>query len=341
MYIKPKTRPNVDVYRQIHSSELHREKKMSINRISVVLVVTIIVSNTVHCTVSTLPATNTHTALHDELLNVLKKFHSSSPGTDPETPVTGTTPISPHSGRISIMHFPGATSSFNADQSSKSSANPIGTPNPLVPGVLHQPPFGLDLQVPDRVYNQMTEPSPSRALLQSRGIGGNPLPVSVPPTIADPKTSPTHMPPASSHSPNPTLQKIEPVNLSPKFNQELTKLLGDLRMTPGTLQEPAATPGQNQMIAPGETTLQLHSPGSPISQQPPRVQRPILGPNQTPLDYLLSPAFPIHQLNSINRQPLPTNKPRPNLDFVKYLLTLPRYQQALNELIASQSSIQT
>uniref|UniRef100_A0A2S2PU44 Uncharacterized protein n=1 Tax=Schizaphis graminum TaxID=13262 RepID=A0A2S2PU44_SCHGA len=317
---------------------------MSIERISVILVVTIIVSNTVHCTSSTLPTTSTHTALHDELLNVLKKFQSSLPGTDPETPVTGTTPISPHSGRISIMHFPGAT--INADQSSKSLANSVGIPNPLVPGVLHQPPFGLDLQVSDRGYNQMTEPPPSQALLQSREPGGNPLPISVPPTISDPKTSPTHMPPASSHSPNPTLQKIEPVNLSPKFNQEMTKLLSDLRMTPGTLQESAATPGQNQMIAPEQATrstesLQLHSTGSPTSLQPLRVPRPVLGPNQTPLDYLLSPAFPMHQLNSIDRQPLPTNKPRPNLEFVKYLLTLPRYQQALNELIASQSSIQT
>lgn len=120
--------------------------------------------------------------------------------------------------------------------------------------------------------------------------------------------------------------------MSPNSNQELIKLLTDLRMSSASLQEPAAASGQNQIL----------TPGSPNSAQQSKVSRPILAPNQTPLDYLLSSSSPIHQINSINRQPPPpTDRPRPNLEFVKYLLTLPRYQQALNELIAAQSSIQT
>lgn len=297
--------------------------------------------------VSTLPAPSTRTALSEELLDALKKFHSSSssPGTDSPTPAaagTTTPPIPPPSAsnQISIMHFPAAPSSLNADQSSRSSDNP----GPLIPGQLHQLPF--DLQMSDRGHNQISESPLSHALLQSRG----PLPVSVPPTIADAQSSPApHVTPASSRSTDPASLKIEPISLSNNNNQELIKLLTDLRMSPASLQEPAAASGQNQILAPGQTThhshtnnLQLLSPGSPNSAQPSKVSRPILAPNQTPLDYLLSSSTPMHQMNSINRQPpSPTDRPRPNLEFVKYLLTLPRYQQALNELIAAQSSIQT
>jgi len=180
----------------------------------------------------------------------------------------------------------------------------------------------------DRGHNQIPEPPFSQAPLQSRG----PLPVSVPPTIADAQSSPAHVTPASSRSTYPASLKIEPISMSPNSNQELIKLLTDLRMSSASLQEPAAASGQNQIL----------TPGSPNSAQQSKVSRPILAPNQTPLDYLLSSSSPIHQINSINRQPPPpTDRPRPNLEFVKYLLTLPRYQQALNELIAAQSSIQT
>ncbi|XP_025209089.1 uncharacterized protein LOC112604328 [Melanaphis sacchari] len=331
---------------------------MYIERISVVLIVTITVLNTVHCTptwntvtiaprpkssISTLPASSEHVALSEELLDVLKKYHPSLPGTGSQTPVTGTTSMSPPlvSDRISIMHFPAVPGSINADQSSQLSSNPVATPNPIVPDLLHQRP--TDLQMSERGYNQMVEPPLSHALLQSKGPAGNPLPVSILPTISDSQSSPTLVPPASSHSPDPALLK-EPISVSlpSKFNQELTNLLTDLRMTPVTLQEP----GKNQILAPGQTThstetLQLLSSGSSTSLQPSKIPRPILGLNQTPLDYLLSSSSPMQQFNYTNRQPSPTVKPRPNLEFVKYLLTLPRYQQALNELIAAQSSIQT
>ncbi|KAE9531502.1 hypothetical protein AGLY_010708 [Aphis glycines] len=332
-------------------------------RISVALVLTIIASNTVRCTpttwdavtatsrpkssVSTLPASSTHAALSEELLDALKKFHSSSssPGKDSPTPATtgtATPPIPPPtaSNRISIMHFPAAPSSMSADQSSRSSTT---DPGPLIPGQLHQLPF--DLQMSDRGHNQIPEPPLSQAPLQSRA----PLPVSVPSTIADAQSSPAHVTPPSDRSTDPASLKIEPIGLSPNSNQELIKLLTDLRMSPASLQESAAASGQNQILAPGQTAhhsstnnLQLLSPGSPNSVQPSKVSRPILAPNQTPLDYLLSSSSPMYQINSINRRPPPpTDRPRPNLEFVKYLLTLPRYQQALNELIAAQSSTQT
>lgn len=296
--------------------------------------------------VSTLPVSSTHAALSEELLDALKKFHLSSlsSGKDSPTPAaTGTTspPIPPPtaSSRISIMHFPAASSSINPDQSSRSSTNPT----PLIQGQLHQLPF--DLQMSDRGHNQIPEPPLSQVPLQSRGS----LPVSVPPTIADAQSSAAHVTPASSRSTDPASLKIEPISLSPNSNQELIKLLTDLRMSPASLQEPAVASGQNQILAPGQTThhsstnnLQFLFPGSPNSAQPSKVSLPILAPNQTPLDYLLSSSSPMHKINSINRQPPPpTDRPRPNLEFVKYLLTLPRYQQALNELIAAQSSTQT
>lgn len=293
--------------------------------------------------VSTLPASSTHAALSEELLDALKTFHStsSSPGKDLPTP-TVTPPIPPptDSNRISIMHFPAAPSSMSPDQSSRSSTSP----GPLISGQLHQLPF--DLRMSDHGHNQIPEPPLSQAPLQSQG----PLPVSVPPTIEEAQSSPAHVTPASSRSTDPASLKVDPISLSPNSNQELIKLLTDLRMSPVSLQEPAAASNQNQILAPGQTThhssitnnLQLLSPGSSNSAQPSRVSRPIIAPNQTPLDYLLSSSSPMHQINSINRQPpLPTDRPRPNLEFVKYLLTLPRYQQALNELIAAQSSTQT
>lgn len=312
---------------------------------------------------TTLRAPSAHTTVNADLLDVLKNFQmSSTPGAGQKTPVTETAPTSPPptNDRISIMHFPAAPAlgSING-----------ATPNLMVPGVIHQGPFGSNIRIPDHGYNpQMAEPSSS--LMQSRGSVGNSLPVPVPPPITQTGPSSASVPApdqqsssvaislASPSSPDPAIVKIEPVGLP--HNQELIKLLTDLRMAPVSRQELPAAQGQNQMLANGPTTTRpvetqpLLSPGASSSKVP----QSILGPNQTPLDYLLSSSFPVHQLNSIpsyspspstntntwptvHRQTPSTAKPRPNLEFVKYLLTLPRYQQALNDLIKAQSSIQT
>lgn len=248
------------------------------------------------------------------------------------------------------MHFPAAPTL---------GSNNGATPHAMVPGVIHERiPFGPDMQTPDHGNKQMAEP-----LLQSRESAGTPLPVSVTPPTAETgpssapapgqQSSPIPISPTSSRSSDPALTKLDPITLPHNFSQELTQLLTDLRMTPSSLQAQAAAVGQNQMIPDGPTThpaetAPLLSPGTPASPQPSKVTRPILGPNQTPLDYLLSPSFPMHKLHPLpdystpltngNGQP-PNGKPRPNLEFVKYLLTLPRYQDALNELIKAQSSI--
>ncbi|KAL4119858.1 hypothetical protein QTP88_012621 [Uroleucon formosanum] len=346
---------------------------MSVKRILVILAVAI-VSNTVLTTLAldvavkdtagagstTLRVPSAHTTINADLLDVLKNFQMSSPpDAGQKMPVTETAPTSPPpaNDRISIMHFPAAPAlgSING-----------ATPNLMVPGVIHQGPFGPNIRIPDHGYNpQMAEPSPS--LMQSRGSVGNSLPVPVPPPIAQtgpssasvtaPDQQSSSVAISSPSSPDPAIVKIEPVGLS--HNQELIKLLTDLRMAPVSRQEPPAAQGQNQMLANGPTTRPVEiqpvlSPGASSSKVP----QSILGPNQTPLDYLLSSSSPVHQLNSIpgyspspntntntwptvHRQPPSTAKPRPNLEFVKYLLTLPRYQQALNDLIKAQSSIQT
>jgi len=265
---------------------------------------------------------------------------------------TGTTSSPLASDRISIIHFPAALGSTDN-----------ATPNLMVPGVIHKRPFGPDIQMPDLGNNlQKTEPS-----MQSQGPAGNPLPVSVPPPIAEtgPPSAPAPaadqlqsssvgIPQSSSpRSPDPAQVKIEPVSHN-NFNQELIKLLTDLRISPVSLQEPPAAQGQNQMLANGHPTT---GPAKTLpilyaSESSSKVAQPFLGPNQTPLDYLLSSS---HQLNSTpgyskpstdtntwpTAKPLPTTKPRLNYDFIKYLLTLPMYQQALYDLIKAQSSVPT
>jgi len=225
------------------------------------------------------------------------------------------------------------------------------------------------MHTPDRGNNHIAEPPSSHALLQSRGPSGNLSPASVPPTIAETGTSSAPapdkqlsldaIPPASSRSTDPALLKTEPASPPHNFNQELTKLMTDLKMTPASLQESVAAAIKNQMLANGPAngpashpaeTVPIISPGSPPSLQPSKDVLPILSPNETPLDYLLSSRSPIPVLKSKpGYSPLITNtngrtpiaKTRVNLEFVKYLLTLPRYQEALNELIKAQSSIQT
>jgi len=316
---------------------------------------------------TTLRVPSAHTTLNADMLDVLKNFQSSSTDAGQKNSVAETAPTSPPPAneRISIMHFPAAPAlgSING-----------ATPNLMVPGVIHQRPFSPNIRIPDHGYNpQMAEPSPS--LMQSRGPDGNPLPVPVSPPIAETGPSSASVPapdqqsssvaisPASPRSPDPAVVKIEPISLphNNNFNQELIKLLTDLRMPPVSLQETPAAQGQNQMLANSSTTRPVEnqplllSPGSSSSN---KIPQSILGPNQTPLDYLLSSSTPVHQLKSIagyspspstntntsptvHGQPSSTTKPRPNLEFVKYLLTLPRYQQALMDLIKAQSSIQT
>ncbi|XP_060866664.1 uncharacterized protein LOC132942365 [Metopolophium dirhodum] len=344
---------------------------MSFKGISVILASVAIVSNKVHCTPTcgvpatyavgpttpfstNLPVPSARSTLNTELLDVLKNFHSSLPGVGQKTPVaeTGATSSPLASDQISVMHFPAALGSTDG-----------ATPNLMVPGVIHKRPFGPDMRIPELGYNlQKAEPS-----MQSQGPAGNHLPVSVPPPIAE--TGPPSAPAApatdqlqsssvaipqsssSSRSPDPALVKIEPVSHN-NFNQELIKLLTDLRISPVSLQEPLAAQGQNQMLANGHPTtrpaqtLPILSPGASSS----KVAQPFLGPNQTPLDYLLSSS---HQLNSIpsksstdtntwpTAKPPPTAKPRLNYEFIKYLLTLPMYQQALYDLIKAQSSVPT
>jgi len=250
------------------------------------------------------------------------------------------------------MHFPAALGSTDGS-----------TSNLMVPGVIHKQPLGPNMRMPDNGYNlQKAEPS-----MQSQGPAGNPLPVSVLPPIAEtgppsaPAPAPDQLQPSSvaipqsssssSRSPDPVLEKIEPVSHN-NYNQELIKLLTDLRINPVSLQEPPAAHGQNQMLANGHPTthpaqtLPILPPGTSSS----KVAQPFLGPNQTPLDYLLSSS---HQLNSTpgftkpstatntwqTAKPPPTTKPRLNYEFIKYLLTLPMYQQALYDLIKAQSSV--
>jgi len=309
----------------------------------------------VHCTPALDAVTETpkHTTLRDELLDVLKDFHSSLPSEGPKTPSTETAPNLPPlaNDRISIMHFPAAPALGSVNGS---------THNLMVPGVIHQGPLGLNIQIPES----------SSSLTQAPGPAGNPIPFSVPPppiaetgpssapAAPDQQSSPIAIPPASSRSPDPALLKIEPIGLQHNAKQELIRLLSDLRMTPAASpDQPPVAPSQNQMLANGPATRPAVDALPSSSLQPPKVAPPVLGPNQTPLDYLLSSSFPMHHLKSIpgysspstNANTLPTvdrqqptsAKPRPNLEFVKYLLTLPRYQQALNDLVKAQSSIQT
>jgi len=301
-----------------------------------------------------LPVPSARTTLNAELLDVLKNFHSSLPGAGQKTSTaeTGTTSSPLASDQISVIHFPATVGSTDG-----------ATPNLMVPGVIHKRPFGPNMRMPDLGYNlQKAEPS-----MQSQGPAGNPLPVSVPPPIAETghpsapapatdqlQSSSVAIPQSSSsssRSPDPALVKIEPASHN-NFNQELIKLLTDLRISPVSLQEPPATQGQNQMLANGHPTthpaqtLPILSPG-PSS---PKVAQPFLGPNQTPLDYLLSSS---HQFTSIpskpnndtntwpTAKPPPTVKPRLNYEFIKYLLTLPMYQQSLYDLIKAQSSVPT
>ncbi|CAI6349445.1 unnamed protein product [Macrosiphum euphorbiae] len=335
---------------------------MSINGISIILASVAIVSNKVHCTPTCgVPATDeagpttpfstnlavpsARSTLNAELLDVLKNFHSSFAGQ--KTPETGATSSPLASDQISVMHFPGSTDG--------------STSNLMVPGVIHKRPLGPDMRMPDNGYNlQKAEPP-----MPSQGPAGNPLPVSVPPPIVEtgpssaPAPAPHHLQPSSfaipqsssSRSPDPASVKIEPVSHN-NYNQELIKLLTDLRINPVSLQEPPAAHGQNQMLANGHPTTH---PAQTLPILPPdtsssKVTHPFLGPNQTPLDYLLSSS---HQLNSTpgytkpstdtntwqTAKPPPTTKPRLNYEFIKYLLTLPMYQQALYDLIKAQSSV--
>lgn len=256
------------------------------------------------------------------------------------------------------MHFPAV---------SELGPNNGTTPNPMVPAVIHhQRSFGPGVQTPDRGNNHIIAEQPSsHALLQSRAPAGNLFPASVPPTIAetgpssgpapDKQSSPNAIPPASFRSTDPALPRTEPASPPHNFNQELTKLMDDLKMTPASLQESVAAAIKNKMLANGPAshpaeTAPMISTGSTPSSQPSKDVLPILGPKETPLDYLLSSRSPIPPLKSKpGYSPMMTNtngqspiaKTRPNLEFVKYLLTLPRYQDALNELIKAQSSMQT
>jgi len=222
------------------------------------------------------------------------------------------------------------------------------------------------MRIPNRGYNLQTA-GPSPPLMQSRGLAENPVSVPQPPPNAEtgypsaPAPAPDQLqsssvaiPLAPSRYPNPAQVKTESTGHN-NFNQELMKLLADMRMTPVSPHPPSAAQGQNQMLANGPTntlpaqTLPILSPGASSSLQPPQVTQPILGPNQTPLDYLLSSSTPTHQLNSIagysrpgaNTNTSPKAKSRVNFEFIKYLLKLPMYHQALCDLIKAQSSIQT
>ncbi|XP_003243272.1 endochitinase A1 [Acyrthosiphon pisum] len=329
-------------------------KGISVRGISVILASVAIVSNKVHCTPTcgvpgtdtvgsttpfstNLPVPSARSTLNAEMLDVLKNFHSSLPGQKTPAAETGATSSPLASDQISIMHFPAATGSADG-----------ATPNLMVPGVVHKRPFGPDMRMPDIGYNlQKAEPS-----MQSQGPVGNPLPV--PPPAPAPATDRLHSSSVaisqSSRSPVPAQVKIEPASHN-NYNQELIKLLTDMRISPISLQDPPATQGQNQMLANGHPTthpaqtLPNLSPGASSSKD----AQPFLGPNQTPLDYLLSSS---HQLNTTpgyskpstdtnTAKPPPTTKPRLNYEFIKYLLTLPMYQQALYDLIKSQSSVPT
>lgn len=175
-----------------------------------------------------------------------------------------------------------------------------------------------------------------------------PSPQAPPPTAPVPSTV---VPFADS-----TLLPIQPLSLSPNLREELIKFLSAAGLTPPTTlpsQELINNGNTNQIVEPGSDDLQSKtSPLSPSPSTPPppppaqtaSKQSPEPRPDQPEnplLSLMLNSQSPINLLNSFLSLSAPntptTTTQAPNYikrslnpSFIKYLSTLPKFQQPFN-----------
>lgn len=299
-----------------------------------------------------LPASCMRSTLSPELLNILRNAPSdSAPPSGPS--MEKDTDPSPASSSNDLSQLstdsaqPSSSSIDLLDLNKNLPSTPESAPNPNSDSIrptsdylnYDQNPAATAGPSSETVQNSHPDTSPSLESLWSSPPSTSPTNTSPPPT-----KSSAPLPPDSPPFPGSTLLPIEPLKLSQKCSQELTKLLSDI---PATLSQ---EPVQNQYSAPTfpPSPQYLQKTDPVVSTDPSTLPSAALQPSLSPYQSLnslsnlamISSSTMNQQLNKLYDSPSPdanlktlvpdsndqSSATKPTLDkaFVDYLLTIPR-----------------